>query len=148
MALAEGCFQLLYCTFTEKFEWHMMTITHGLLTSYFIITTRVYSVRMQHSPEEGKKILFPAVWQKAIFLLRALTDNINHKSPTWCLRHQNPEQKYSPQNVPSWYSLIFTVSPRFLKPLFVKSEDPFFREYLFPMNLHNLVSYLYHVNWW
>jgi hypothetical protein len=81
MAPAEGSFQLLHCTITERFEWHMMTITDGPLTSYFIITTGIYSICMQHSPEKGKKILFPAAWQKAVFLLRSLTDNINHKSP-------------------------------------------------------------------
>lgn len=93
-APAESCFYSPHCTIRKKFEWHMMTINDGPVTSYFIITTRIYSICMKGPTEKRVKILFPTEWHKAVFLLRALTDNISHKSPTWSLRHQKPERKY------------------------------------------------------
>lgn len=60
MAPAKRYFQSIRCTIRKKFEWHMMTIIDGPVTSYFVITTKIYSICMWDPTERDRKnILFP-----------------------------------------------------------------------------------------
>ena len=46
MAPAERYFWSIHCPIRKNFEWHVMTISSGPVTSYFVITPKICSICM------------------------------------------------------------------------------------------------------